>query len=176
VDLNDCLHSVVWLEEGGRKALGWNLGRSGVTQEVCHVAVYRSVVRILMLLSVNGFVYFLTHWNFIWLCEVWGFHRNTGSYLGLVGYDNILSLPSPVCIYFVILSESNGIFFLWQTTTHLGISRQCFIPSWINIVPVCILNWVCIYGMNFLHFFKQKIYITEVCVYIYVLCIICIHS
>jgi len=29
-----------------------------------------------------------------------------------VGYDNILSQPSPVCIYFVILSESNGIFFM----------------------------------------------------------------
>jgi len=64
---------VVWLEEGGRKALGWNLGRSGVTQGVCHVAVYRSVVRILTLLSVSDFGYFLTNWNFICLCKFWSF-------------------------------------------------------------------------------------------------------
>ena len=47
-----------------------------------------------------------------------------GSYLGLVGYDNILSQPSPVCIYFVILSESNGIFFyggLLRTLEYQGI-------------------------------------------------------
>lgn len=33
----------------------------GVTQGVCHVAVYRSVFKILTLLSVSDFGYFLTH-------------------------------------------------------------------------------------------------------------------
>lgn len=43
--------------------------------------------------------------------------------------------------------------------------RQCFILSWINIVPICILNLICICGMNFLPFSKQKIYITQVYIY-----------
>lgn len=172
MDFSDYLHSMVWLEEGGRKALGWNLGRSGVTQGVCHIAVYRSVVRILTLLSVSDFGYFLTHWNFICLCKVWSFRQNTDSYLGLVGCDKILSQPSAVCIYYVILSESNGIFFYGRLLPTLEY-RQCFIPTWINIVPVCILNWICIYCMNFLHFSNRK-FILPKCTYI--LCIICIHS
>lgn len=164
MDLNDYLHSVVWLEGGGRKALGWNLGRSAVTQGVCHVAVCRPVVRILTLLSVSDFGYFLTHWNFVCLFKVWGFCRNTGSYLGLVGYCNIFSQPSPLCIYSMMLSESNGMFYYGRLLPTLEY-RQCFIHSWMDIIPVCILNWVCIYGMNFLHFSKQKIYITQLYIY-----------
>jgi hypothetical protein len=47
MDLDGYVCTVVWLEEDGRIALGRNLSRSGVTERVCHVVVYRSVVRIL---------------------------------------------------------------------------------------------------------------------------------
>lgn len=48
--------------------------------------------------------------------------------------------------------------------------RQCFIPSWINIVCFCILNWVCIYGMNFFTFLQtENLCYTSVHIFVYYL-------